>query len=454
MIPLLVALTLGTNRYIDSVFVMQSNRFSLQQPRFNQEHRQPPPKDGIPMQRYPQPRPNFSASTPQRANFYRPQNHGQRFETSQFRASNHQRNVENNRSDVNYNQNLNKQIIFREPAASNQFHSSGSSNSNFDSGQRNYSPVANTPQYPSNQKGNPLSIQPMFQEPPSQKKTMNESLNFKNTIIPHPTQSQFSNGVNSQMQLPVTPAHNLAPNLEYPVRNSLQPRINLSSRGELRNLNNENCSLSDHGATAGTRLPIQPAHNFPQCLDIRTNFSARQQNRFISPMKQDSSHFRGPRKPLSSMPQIPLPPRNNQMPRPIQEFQNRLPTPNELSQTGIRIFGNGVPRPTLANQSRSQLTPDCNQMLSTAPIPNHGGQRLPMQSPSMLLPKPFVHNQPKAMLSLQNSSINSQYKDSMKELVENWLKSKIFESKEEEKQSELLKVWGIFLGLCLLNDPY
>ena len=234
----------------------------------------------------------------------------------------------------------------------------------------------------------------------------------------------------------------------------LQPRINLSSRGELRNLNNENCSLSDHGATAGTRLPIQPAHNFPQCLDIRTNFSARQQNRFISPMKQDSSHFRGPRKPLSSMPQIPLPPRNNQMPRPIQEFQNRLPTPNELSQTGIRIFGNGVPRPTLANQSRSQLTPDCNQMLSTAPIPNHGGQRLPMQSPSMLLPKPFVHNQPKAMLSLQNSSINSQYKDSMKELVENWLKSKIFESKEEEKQSELLKVWGIFLGLCLLNDPY
>ena len=294
----------------------------------------------------------------------------------------------------------------------------------------------------------------MFQEPPSQKKTMNESLNFKNTIIPHPTQNQFSNGVNSQMQLPVIPAHNLAPNLEYPVRNSLQPRINLSSRGELRNLNNENCSLSDHGATAGTRLPIQPAHNFPQCLDIRTNFSARQQNRFISPMKQDSNYFRGPRKPLSSMPQIPLPPRNNQMPRPIQEFQNRLPTPNELSQTGIRIFGNGVPRPTLANQSRSQLTPDCNQMLSTAPIPNHGGQRLPVQSPSMLLPKPFVYNQPKAMLSLQNSSINSQYKDSMKELVENWLKSKIFESKEEEKQSELLKVWGIFLGLCLLNDPY
>ena len=448
VIPLLLALTLGTCRYIDLVFVMQSNRFSLQQPRFNQEHRQPPPIDGFPMQRYSQPGPNFSASVPQGTNFVRLQNHGQRFETSHFRASNHQRNLENNRGDVNYNQNLNKQADFREPTTSSKSHSSGSRNSNFDFGQRNYSPVASAPQYTSNQKGNPLPIQPMFQGPSSQRKPMNESLNFKNTTMPHPTQNQFSNSVNSQMQSPVTPVDNVARNLEHPVRNNLQLRVNFNSRGELKNLNNENCSFSDHGANAGTRLPIQPAHNFPQCPDIVTNFNARQQNRFISPVQQDSNHFPEPRKPLSSMPQVPLPPRNNQMPRPIQEFQNRLPPPNELSQIGIRIFENGVPRPTLANQSRSQLIPDYNQMLPTAKIPNHGGQRLPMQSPSMLFPKPFVHSQPQAILSSQNSSVNPHYKDSVKELVENWLKSKIFEVKEEEKQFELLKVWGIFLGLC------
>ena len=472
---------------------MQSNRFSLQHPRFNQEHRQPPPKDEFPMQRYPQPRPNFSASFSQGTNFVRLQNHGQRFETSQFRASNHQRNVENNRGDMNYNQNVNRQANFRELTSSNQSRSSGSRNSNFDSGQRSYSPVVSAPQYASNQKGNPLSIQPTFQEPPSQRKPMNESLNFINTNMPHQTQNRFSNSVNSQMQSPVTPVDKVERNLGHSTRNNPQPRENLNSRGELKNLNNKNCSFSDHGANAGTRLPIQPAHNFPQCPDIEKNFSARQQNRLISLnspdlSQQDSNHFRGPRKPLSSMaqvplpprnhqmpqvpvpsrnnqmpqvpvpprnnqmPQIPVPPRNNQMLRPIQEFQNRLPPPSELNQAGIRIFGNCMPRPTLTNQS--QLTSDFNQMLTTAPIPNHGGQRLPMQSPSMLFPKPFVYNQPQAMLSSQNSSINSQYRDSMKELVENWLKLKIFEVKEEEKQFKLLKVWGIFLGLCLLNDPY